>query len=141
MAMQLFLNTSHHQSSTQPSVFREVTHYVAALALPLLLSLVGMGWAVRLVSPRDFGLFNLVSITASIASTASFYWVGQWILRYATQFIELPTSQRYWAVLWRLSFLSTAALFFVGFLVAAVYPVGAHVVVGTGLLTSLLIVQ
>jgi O-antigen/teichoic acid export membrane protein len=132
-------------SENKPEVFsplaRETAYYAVAVALPSLLSLVGMGWAVRLVEPRDFGNFNLVNITGSIASTASFYWIGQWVLRYASQFMEAPTSERYWAVLWRLSFLSVGVLSFLGLVVAVVHPALTYIVLGTGLLTAVLIVQ
>src|SRR5215831_21320921 len=89
-------------------VVSEIAYYAVAVALPLVMSLVGMGWVVRLVSPQDFGKFNLINVTGSIASTASFYWLGQWILRYATRFVEPQTSEMHWAVLWRLSLWSVA---------------------------------
>lgn len=129
------------RSKALSPVAREVVYYAVAVALPLFLSLVGMAWAVRLVSPQDFGKFNLVSITASIASTASFYWIGQWVLRYASQFTAALTGESYWVVLWRLSLFSIGVLLVLGLVVTLLHPASTYLVLGTGLLTLVLIVQ
>ena len=79
----------------------ELGFYFVAAVLPMGVSVVGMAWVLRLTLPTEFGVFNLVSATASVVATGAFHWLCQWVLRYGNLFVTKETRVAYWTVLWR----------------------------------------
>jgi len=125
----------------QSPLRNELAFYFVANILPMGASVVGMAWALRLVPPTAFGVFNLVSATASIAATGAVHWLCQWILRYGAQFVTPETRSAHWTVLWRgtaavLGLLAVAAL-----LVTVLRPSWAAAVGGSLLLCVTLATQ
>jgi O-antigen/teichoic acid export membrane protein len=109
----------------------DVGLYFFATGFPLVLSIVGMVWVLRLVSPADFGTFNLVSATAAIVATAGFHWLCQWMLRYGFLFMEPGSQAGYWSVLWRSSAAVLAVLLCTAPLVMAVHPAWRNFIIAT----------
>jgi O-antigen/teichoic acid export membrane protein len=114
----------------------ELACYFTAAVLPMGVSVIGMAWVLRLVPPADFGLFNLVSATASIVATGAFHWLCQWILRNGTQFVTPENRTAYWTVLWRAAAAAGGLLTVAGLLVTAMRP-GLASLVGAMLLLCL----
>ncbi len=129
-----------------PSRLRDdLWFYLAANILPMGASVVGMAWVLRLVPPAEFGIFNLVSATASIVATGAFHWLSQWILRYGTQFVAPETRLPYWAVVWRAVSAAFGLLGVASLLVVALRPswsaaVGATLLLCTTLATQAILV-
>ncbi len=136
---------------TEPNTFgrsrlrTELAFYFVAAILPMGVSVVGMAWALRLVPPAEFGVFNLVSATASIVATGAFHWLCQWVLRYGAQFVAPETRGAYWNVLWRgaavaVGLLAVAALVVLLFRPSLAATVGATLLLCGTLATQSILV-
>jgi O-antigen/teichoic acid export membrane protein len=110
--------------------------YFMANILPMGSSVAGMIWVLRLMPPAEFGIFNLVSATASIAATGAFQWLCQWILRFGAQFVAPETRSAHWTVLWRGAAVASALLALIALFVTAFRP-GLAAMVGATLLLCL----
>ena len=126
----------HTTKHVNPSFHSEVGLYFLATGLPLGLSILGMTWVLRLMTPADFGVFNLVSATAAIAATGAFHWLCQWVLRYGFQFVESVDPAGYWSVMWRASLLAFALLLGVSLFLIALHPAWSGLVSATLILCA-----
>lgn len=128
--------------SSGPSRLRdELAYYFVAAILPMGASVIGMAWALRLLSPAEFGVFNLVSAAASFLATSTVHWLCQWALRYGSQ-LTLPDTQiAYWRVLWRGTIVATTMLGVAVLTAVLLRPSWASVAGATFLLTVTLATQ
>lgn len=128
-------------TNQQPSVRRDLVFYFVANVLPMVASIVGMAWALRLVSPQQVGIFSLVAASASLATTSLFHPLCQWVLRYASRFVSPESRAPYWRTLWRVSGGASLLLLFVALAVALLRPALAPAAAATLLLSSTLATQ
>jgi O-antigen/teichoic acid export membrane protein len=119
----------------------ELGFYFVAAVLPMGVSVIGMAWVLRLVPPAEFGVFTLVSATASIVATGAFHWLCQWILRYGPQFVDPETLSAHWTVLWRGAAVASGLLAGIALLVTASRPALTVLVGATVLLCLTLAAQ
>jgi O-antigen/teichoic acid export membrane protein len=123
------------------SLHGELGFYFLANVLPLGASVAGMALVLRLVPPAEFGIFNLVAATASLAATGAGHWLCQWALRHGAAFTAADTRAAYWAVLWRGATAALGAMMIVALAVAALHPGWAALVGATLLLAVTLALQ
>lgn len=79
---------SLHKDSASPirKFSRDVLHYVPALIIPAIVSLVAVAVYTRFLNPEQYGQYILVITTVGIASSFAFSWLEQAEIRYSEEY-------------------------------------------------------